>query len=317
MSAFDGGALKRFHALPDNIKGALILMVAALGFSFMVTLIKFVGAHLHVTQILFLRQVGMTLIIAPTLLRNFRSSIKTKRLDLQLLRIFFALIAMMTGFSAIIHLPLADATALAFAKSFFVTIFAILFLGEIVGIRRWSATIIGFFGVIVMLRPGTEGFSIYGIYAIVGAAAAGVVMVIIRLLSRSEAPVTILTYQAVGVGLAMAIPAFIYWLPPTPFEWLLIALIGIISYFAQKCNIYAYKWGEASLLASLDYVRLIYTTLLGYLVFDNLPGVYTWIGATIIVSASIYTVHRESKLRKITPQAPNSRTHNARNDSAL
>ena len=271
-----------------------MLMLAAVGFAVMTALIKLLGTRLHVTQILFVRQFGMTLIVLPTLLRNFPNSVKTKRPELHLLRVGFALIAMLLGFTAIIHMPLADATALGFSKSLFVTIFAIIILREVVGIRRWSATLIGFSGVIIMLQPGTQGFNIYGLYAVIGAAAAGVVMVLIRLMSRTEAPATILLYQASGVGLAMTIPALIYWQPPSLTEWILMASVAVISYFSQKGNIYAYKWGEASLLASLDYARLLYATLLGFLIFGNLPGLYTCIGATIIVAASIYTIRRET-----------------------
>lgn len=288
----------KFQTLPDSLKGVTVLMIAALGFTIMTALIKLLGSKLHVTQILFLRQLGMTLIVAPTLARNFPGSIKTTRLHLHLIRISFALIAMLAGFTAIIHLPLADATAIGFAKSFFVTVFAIWILHEIVGIRRWSATIVGFIGVLLMLQPGSQGFSIYGLYAVIAAAAAGVVMVIIRLMVRTEAPATILTYQAVGVGLVMMVPAIIYWQNPSLSDWIIIIAIGAISYFSQTCNIYAFKWGEASLLASLDYARLLYATALGFFIFGELPGLNTWIGAAIIVAAAIYTVHREAKRRK-------------------
>jgi len=124
------------------------------------------------------------------------------------------------------------------------------------------------------------------------------VMILIRLMSRTDAAVTILTYQAVGVGLIMAVPALLYWQPPTPLEWGLLVLVAIASYVAQTLNIYAYKFGEASLLASLDYTRLLYATLLGFLLFGNLPGWQTWLGAGIIVAASVYTVHREATLRR-------------------
>lgn len=291
--------LNRFHALPDSLKGVLMLMIAAAGFSLIAALIKWVGAHLHVTQILFLRQMGMIIIIAPSLIRRFPNAMRTQRLGLQLLRVGFALIAMLTGFTAVIHLPLADATAISFAKSFFVTIFAIIILREVVGPRRWGATVVGFLGVLVMVQPGTQGFSLYGVYAIVGAAAAAVVMVIIRLLSRSESPATIMSYQAIGVAIAMLIPAVLFWQPPTLTEWILVMAIGVLSYFAQKANIYAFKWGEASMLASLDYVRLIYTTALGMLIFGQLPSLETCLGAVIVVSAAIYTVHRETVRRRI------------------
>lgn len=299
--------MEKFDELPDNLKGAVILMFAAFGFALMTALIKLAGTRLHVTQILFLRQMGMVVMLAPTLVANFPDALKTGRLDLQLIRLAFALVAMLCGFSAIIQMPLADATAIGFAKSFFVTIFAVMVLRETVGIYRWSAVVVGFVGVLIMLRPGTEGFTIYSVYALIGSAAAGIVMVIIRLLSRTEKPITILTYQAVGVGLVMFVPALIFWQSPTLFEWAVIAAIGFVSYYAQKANIFAYKWGEASLLASLDYVRLLYATLLGLLLFDQLPSVYTWAGAILIVCASIYTVHREARRNQTLARGPDGR----------
>ncbi|MFK8077224.1 MAG: DMT family transporter [Granulosicoccus sp.] len=299
--------MERFDRQSNNVKGALILMMAAFGFSLMVAMIKVAGERLPVTQILFIRQLGMTLMVAPVLFKTFPSSLKSGQLHLQFGRIFFALIAMYFGFSAIINMPLADATAIAFAKSFFVTIFAVLFLKETVGIYRWSAVVIGFIGVLVMVRPGTAGFSVYGLMAVGAAASAGLVMVIIRLLSRTDPPSTILAYQAIGVGIIMSVPAIVQWIPPTPSEWALLAAIGFVSYFAQKANIYAFSYGEASMLASLDYVRLVYATLFGWLLFSELPAVSTWVGAGIIILASIYTVHRETKRKQHIASAPNGR----------
>lgn len=299
--------MERFNKQSDNVKGALILMLAAFGFSLMVAMIKVVGERLPVSQILFIRQLGMTLILAPILIKTFPESLKSAQPHLQFLRIFLALIAMIFGFTAVINMPMADATAIAFAKSFFVTIFAVLFLKETVGLYRWSAVVVGFLGVLVMLRPGAEGYSIYGLMALGAAASAGMVMVIIRLLSRTDPPSTILAYQAIGVGLIMAVPAYIQWIPPTTMEWALLVGIGVVSYFAQKANIYAFSYGEASLLASLDYVRLIYATLFGWILFSELPSAGTGVGAGIIVLASIYTVHRESKRKQQLASGPNGR----------
>ena len=297
----------QFRTLPDNVKGALILMIAAFGFALMAALIKLAGSRLPVTQILFVRQIGMVIMLLPVLVTHFPDVVRTQRFDLQLTRVLFALIAMLCGFTAIIHMPLAEATALGFAKSFFVTIFAVIVLKETVGVYRWSAVAIGFIGVLIMLRPGTDSFSIYGLMAVIGAASAGFVMVIIRLLSRSDSPNTILMFQAVGVAIVMIVPAILNWVPPTPREWAILAAIGFVSFFAQKANIYAFKFGEASMLASLDYVRLIYATLFGWLLFSQLPGVATWVGAGIIVLASIYTVHRESRRKKLLASDPIAR----------
>lgn len=299
--------MERFDRQSDNVKGALILMLAAFGFSLMVAMVKMAGERLPVTQILFLRQIGMTIMLAPVLIKSFPNSLRTTRFPLQIARIMLAMVAMLFGFTAVLNMPLADATAIAFAKSFFVTIFAVLFLKETIGPYRWSAVAVGFVGVLVMLRPGAEAFSVYGLMAVIGAASAGLVMVIIRLLSRTEAPSTILAFQAIGVGLFMAIPAYLQWVPPAPGEWALLAGIGVVSYYAQKANIYAFTYGEASLLASLDYIRLIYATLFGWLLFSELPSVSTWVGACIIVGASIYTVHRESKRKQRLASGPDAR----------
>lgn len=273
----------------------------------MIALIKVVGARLPVTQILFIRQLGMTLMLAPVLIATFPGSLRSAQPHLQLLRIMLALTAMVFGFTAVINMPLAEATAIAFAKSFFVTIFAVLFLKEAVGFYRWAAVVIGFIGVLVMLQPGTQGYSLYGLMALGGAASAGMVMVIIRLLSRTDSASTILAYQAIGVGLIMAVPAFIQWVPPTATEWALLLGIAFVSYFAQKANIYAFSYGEASLLASLDYVRLIYATLFGWILFTELPSVSTGVGAGIIVLASVCTVYRESRRKQVLASGPNGR----------
>ncbi len=282
-------------------------MVGAACFAVMAALIKLAGVNLHVAQILLIRQVGMLLILSPKLLPNLRESYTTSRLDLQLLRLVLALIAMNCGFSAIIHMPLADATAIGFAKSFFVTIFAVIVLRETVGPYRWLAVLIGFVGVLVMLRPGTDSFTVYSIYAVIGAAAAGMVMVVIRLLSRTESTHTIMSYQATGVAVVMLIPALMVWQQPTPTEWLILALIGVTSYVGQKCNVLAFTLGEASLLASLDYVRLLYATLLGLVLFSELPSKHTGLGALIIVLASIFTVYREARRKQTLARASDGR----------
>ena len=273
-------------------------MFAAAGFGTMVALIKLAGQRLDVFQILLVRQIVMAIIVAPTIMTNFPRSLKSNHMGLQLLRIVLALIAMGFGFTAVVNMPLADATAIGFAKSFFVTICAIFFLNEVIGIRRWFAVIIGFVGVLIVLRPGFDGFTIYGVYALIGAAGAGSVMVVIRILTRTESTTTILTYQALGVGLAVAIPGIWLWVWPTPFEWILLVAMGIISYGAQMLNINAYKYGEASVMASLDYVRLIYAVFFGWLLFENLPDFWTWFGAMIIIGASVYTIHRENQKKQ-------------------
>ena len=274
-------------------------MLASILFSLMALLIKLLGQHLHVTQILFLRQLGMVVMVLPAIMRHFPGSLRSNRPGLQILRMAFAVVAMLGGFTAVIHLPMADATAIFFAKSFFMTIFAVLFLSEVVGVYRWSAVGIGFVGVMIMLQPGTAEFSIYSLACLAGAAGAAAVMIILRILSQHDSADTIMTWSALGIGIAMAIPGIYYWQPPTTFEWGLLAVLAVVSYFGQRCNIFAFKHGEASLLASLDYVRLLWATLFGFLVFGHFPGVPTWVGASIVITAAVFTIYRETRRGRV------------------
>lgn len=263
-------------------------------FSVMVVLIKIAGQHMHVTEILFFRQLTMLILAAPVIIRYFPASLISTRPDLQAVRISVAFLAMLLGFTSIIHLPLAEATTLNFAKTFFVGILAIVFLGEVVGVRRWGAMFLGFSGVLLIAWPqeGAE-LNIYTLMAVASAAAVACVMTLMRTIAQVDKPVTILSYQAIGVGVLMIPPTIWYWTTPTFGEILLIIGIGIVSSLGQLCNIQAFKAGEASAVAPLDYARLIYALIFGFLIFSEWPEPRVFVGSAIIVLAAVYTLHRE------------------------
>lgn len=301
---------KWWLAKPGNVRGALWMVMAALFFSISVAFIKDVGQRLHVTQILFVRQSVMFITVLPVLINGFPLILKTNHLPIHLARVGLALIAMLAGFSAVIHIPLAEATAISFAKSFFVTIFAIWILKEKVGVRRWTATAVGFIGVLIMIRPTGDGLDIWAAAAVLGAAAAGMVMIILRYLSRFEKPVTILSYQVIFVGVLMLLPAIYFWKAPSLHEWVLLILIGITSFFGQLLNIWAFRVGEATAITSLDYTRLIYATLFGAILFSEWPSAETLLGASIIIAASLYTVWREAQLGRKLARSAEGRGYN-------
>lgn len=284
----------RWRRLPANVRGGLWVLVAALFFSIMVALIKIAGQTLHVTEILFFRQVMVLLLAAPVIIRHFPSALITAVPGLQALRISSAFFAMVLGFTAVIHLPLAEATTLSFAKTFFVGVLAIFFLGEIVGVRRWAAIFVGFAGVLVIAWPA-EGapLNVYTVMAIASAALVAIVMTVMRKIAQIDKPLTILAYQAIGVGVLMLPPTIWFWQMPTIGDLLIIAAIGAVSAIGQLCNIQAFKAAEASVIAPLDYVRLIYALIFGFLIFDEWPEPRVFLGAAIIVAAAVYTLHRE------------------------
>lgn len=289
---------KWWSVLSPNVKGSLLFVVASVLFTGMIVLIKMASQRLHVTEVLFFRQLAMVFLASPLILSGWPGSVISTKPKLQILRVFFAFGAMTLGFGALVHLTLAEATVISFSKSFFVTVLAIFFLHEIVSWPRWSALIVGFFGVLIIVWPdkGTS-LDFWHLAALTSAICVGVVMVIIRVLSREDQPVTILTYQAVGVGILLLPPALWFWQMPTTDEWLLIAGVGAVSVLAQYVNILAIRAAEASALAPLEYTRLVLAAAAGLWFFDEWPGERVWIGAAVIIAAALFVVHREQRAR--------------------
>jgi drug/metabolite transporter (DMT)-like permease len=284
-----------FHEAPGNVRGAIWITLAGIFFTAMSALIKLLGERIAVAEILFFRQLVMTVLLVPLVIRQRTNPFRTPYFKMHMARVALATIAMSAGFTALVHLPLADATALGFSKAFFTVVFAIIILGEKVGPHRWLSTALGFAGVIIMLRPTGDAFNIYGLLSIISAAAAAMIMIIIRKLAQKEPLITIMAYQSVVLGLVMAIPTFFVWVTPNWHDVILLILVGITSSIAQSLNIRAYRAGEAASVASMDYLRLLHAAVIGFLLFSEVPASHTLIGAALIVVASLYAIHRERK----------------------
>lgn len=298
--------LRWWAQLPGNLRGGIYMLFATAAFVAMATLVKIAGQTLHIAEILLFRQAFMMVFVLPVILRDVPGAFTTHHPWLHVLRILFATGALIMGFLAFIHLPLADATTISFAKPLFVTMFAILLLSEQVGRRRWAALIVGFIGVLIVTRPGLAEatVSIYGFYAMAGAACAAMVMVLIRKITQSDRPVTILAFQAIGVGFAVAIPAVIFWKTPSLNELVLLGAIGAVSIFAQLGNILAYRAGEASAVAPVEYTRLLYAVAAGYVIFGDWPDWIVFVGAAIIIGSSFYTMRREARVKRVVAPPP-------------
>jgi drug/metabolite transporter (DMT)-like permease len=159
-----------WESLSGNARGSIWLLLGGLFATVMVTGIKFTGQRLPVLEILFLRQMFLFLMLTPILTKEFPGTFRTKRLKLHLARCAVSIFAMVTGFTAIVHLPLAEATAISFSRALFATLLAVLVLRELVGVRRWGATIIGFIGVLIIIQPSSDGINAYALLAIFSAA---------------------------------------------------------------------------------------------------------------------------------------------------
>jgi drug/metabolite transporter (DMT)-like permease len=279
--------------LPANLRGALWLTLGCLGIATMAALVKTLGARLDSFQLAFFRAGFGLLAVLPFALRAGVAVLRTRQLKLHLLRGVAGSVAMMCGFYALTRLSLADATAITFTTPLFLTVLAALVLHETVRWRRWSATALGFLGVLIMLRPGEGVLEPAALAALLGAACIASVRLVIKRLTLSDGPLAIIVWFGLISTTVSAVPAALVWRTPTLLELALLVLLGCLASLSQVCMIRAYGIGEASALAPFEYFRLPFAMLYGFLLFAELPDRYTLLGAAIIVASTLYIARRE------------------------
>lgn len=281
--------------LPGNVRGALLILLGSMFFAANDAMVKFVGYNIHPVQIALIRYSLGVVLLAPMFVRLGLKGLKTARIGLHLGRALVATIGQLAVYYAVVHLMLADATAIMFSRPLFITVLAVVLLGEAVGWRRWSATLIGFAGMVVMVRPGHMGFDPASMVAIAAALLFALSLVLIRKLASTEPPPRILFYYHVSGSLIFLAPALWLWVEPSPLQWLLLFLIGVLTTIGMVCFVRGFAVGEASIVGPMEYSRLVYAALIGYFVFTELPDAWTWTGAAIIVASTLYVARHEAK----------------------
>lgn len=280
------------------MRGALLMSGAALSFAVMAVLIRAASAQLHAFQIAFFRNLFGLVFMLPWLFRGRGlERLATGHFGLYVLRASFGICAMLSFFWALTAMPLAGAVAIAFTSPLFITAGAALVLGEVVRARRWTATVIGFFGVLLILRPGAGSLEPAALAALFSAAAMAGSALSIKVLSRSEPADAIVTWMVVLMT-PLALPAALWvWRWPEPRTWLLLITIGGAGTVGHMLLTRAMQAADASYVMPFDFVRLPAVALMAWLAFGQTVDAWTWVGAGIIFSATMYIVHRESRLQ--------------------
>lgn len=302
MALADSTIATRFERLAPNTRGAIWIVASCLVLSLMQAVVKLLGARLDTFQIAFFRCLFGLVVILPFMLRAGPAVFKTRRPLEHLSRGLLGATAMVSGFYAITHMPLADATAISFAKPLFLIVLAVLFLGETVRWRRWTATAVGFLGVLIMVRPGQSEVGFATMVALFGTLCVALVVVLVKKLSQTESPLTIVFSFGVVSTAAMLVPAILVWQQPTWTELLLLVSVGALGSAGQTMAVKGFHVGEATAVMPFDYSRLIIAGLLGYLFFADVPGWHTLLGASLIVASTLYIARREAQLGKKPPE---------------
>ena len=272
--------------------GAMIL------FSTMGVFIKLSSSQLHPLEVVFFRNFLALFFLTPWIFKQRATVFKSNRKKLYTLRAVFNVVGMAAGFTALTLIPLAEATALSFTAPLFATLGAALILGEVVRQRRIIAIFFGFIGMLIILRPGIEAISPGALLAIANAITIAITVLIVKKLTTTEKPITIVAYMALLQTPLALIPALFYWEWPSLITWTWLFCLAGAGTIGHLMYTKAIQLAEVSQLQPIDFVRLPIIALFGYIVFAEQPGIWVWIGGAVIFLSTAYVTHREAAISK-------------------
>ncbi|WP_232315207.1 DMT family transporter [Oceanibaculum pacificum] len=284
--------------MPAPMRGALMMLVATAAFACMHASIRAASTGLHPFEIAFFRNFFALFFLLPVLMRTGFGVLRTQRLGLYVLRGTLNTAAMLAFFFALSITPLVQVTALSFTAPLFATLGAALILGEMVRGRRWAAILIGFAGTLVILRPGLVALDTGSMLVIGSSAMWALAILCIKKLSATETSVAITVYMALVMAPLTGLAALPFWQWPSGEQYLMLGFIALLGTIAQTCMNQALHEADASAVLPFDFAKLIWTSILGYVLFFEIPDLWTYVGGAMIFGAATYIGIRESRLKR-------------------
>ena len=303
-----------FAVSPAVLKAArrraiLCVLGASAAFSLTAALVKSLGTGIPTVEIVLFRSVVAFVVIGPMLARQGGwRTLKSQRPLSHAMRTVYGFFGMVTSFYGYRMLPLAMVTALGFVMPLFLTVLSVPLLGERVGWRRATAILVGFAGVVVMVRPISGGMGHGGVgddpaalgavaFVVLGVVAWALAMISIRKMGRSgESNVTIVAWFSLGSGAIAAFGSVPVWVTPDAMQLAALVGVGVIAGIAQLLMTEGYRTGETTLVAPFEYSAILYTTLLGMFLWGELPDAWNILGIAIVVASGMYIYRREVAL---------------------
>ncbi len=285
----------RWDATDRNARGAMLVSLGSFTLVVMAMLVKQVGSTIPTIEILFFRSFIGIFLVLPMFIRNPLEPLRTTRLGLHAVRGMIGTLGNICFFWTITHMLLADSMALQFSRPLFMIPLALLFLGELAGWRRTAITLVGFAGIALYARPFTAGFDPGAFVGAAGALFGALVIICIKRLSSTEPTRTIMFYYAISNAVFSLIPTIWFWVTPDWIELVMLVFVGILGISGQGLITHGWTLGDVTALVPLDYSRIVYSAVLGFLVFGEMPGLWGFAGMAIIVASSLYLVLTERR----------------------
>ena len=284
--------------MPVTLQASLMMLLALFFFTTMGICIRLSSAFVPVIEIVFFRNILAVLIIAPVLIRQGPASIRMNRPKLFLSRASINFIGMLSGFTAVTLIPLAEMTALSFTGPIFVTVGAALFLGEVIRIRRIMAIAVGFVGALIILRPGLVEVSVGAMLALVSALSIAAASLVVKKMTETEKASSIVFWMVMMQAPLALVPAVFVWEWPTPEAWGYLWGMALSGTAAHVLFTRAVGLVEITSLQPLEFAKLPFAVGLAWLVFAEWPDIWIWIGGSVIFASTVYITRREALARQ-------------------
>ncbi|MBA2238301.1 MAG: DMT family transporter [Lysobacter sp.] len=274
------------------------MLASSLLFGLMAVSIRLAADQLHAFEIAFFRNFFGLVAALPLLLHHGPGLLRTRQMPKYLVRCAIGIVSMLASFWAITQRPLAEAVSLAYSTPIFVTIAAVLLLGEAVRARRWAAVALGFIGVLIIVRPGASTFHMGSLAAVFAAVLSAVVAIQIKQLSRTE-PADAIVFFTTLLWVPMSLlPALLVWEWPQGITWLWVVAAGVLGTGGHMLWTRALKLGDVSALTPISFAQLPVVVLFGWILFGETLDRWTFLGAAIILGSNAYIAHREAVLAR-------------------
>ena len=286
---------EKWLSLAPTTRGAIWILASGIFFAGLGVSIRVASREIPTLEVVFFRNFINLIIMLPWLIKIGIGGLKTKKLGMHFLRATGGLISMFFWFAGFSVIPLAEATSLGFTAPLFAAIGAALFLREDVRFRRWIAILIGFLGTLTILQPGLQIIKPEALYILIGAIFVAGGFMLVKILSKTESPTTMVLFMALFLTPLSLIPALFVWVWPSPEAWLWLIGVGATATCGHLLFNRAIAVTDVTAVLPFDYCRLIFAAIIGFIMFNEMPDMWTWIGGSIIFSSTIYIAHRESK----------------------
>lgn len=290
-------------ALSAPVRGALYMVISAFFFALTAGLIRYATREVHPFEGAFLRSFSGLIFMLPLVLRGGLAGIRMRRPGLHFFRGIMSASGTLMWFSALKLLPIGEAVALNFTAPLFATMMAPFVLHEVVRGRRWTACVLGFVGVLIMLRPGVEAISPGALLSIGSAMAIACNMMIIRIVSQQDSTRTVVLAFSFYLSLFTLPPALTVWQTPSWPVLGALVLCGLLGTLAHLLLTRAMSIAEMSAIAPLDFVRLLFAAGIGFIWFAEVPDIWSAVGALVIVGSAVYIARREAVAARRGPTA--------------